>query len=64
MQFFMYHYIRYSSSSDSAVLKALSINPEKFHEQTQAISELKQEGKITLMNGDDFVKAMKDNCFP
>lgn len=60
----MYHYIRYHHENDSPMLKSLSVEPNTFEEQMKTVSELEKTGKIALMTGDDFLKALENNCFP
>lgn len=64
IEFFMYHYIRHTLPGESADLKKLSVSPEIFREHMATISLLAKNHKITLMNGSNLVKAMKNNCFP
>lgn len=60
----MYHYIRHHTENDSAMLRSLSVPPDIFEEQMKTIAELKNSNKIALMTGDEFLKSLKNNCFP
>lgn len=64
IDFFMYHYVRDYDTRDNWIARDLSIPPAKFREHMMRIRELANAKKISLMKGDDFLKAMKWGCFP
>jgi len=62
--FFMYHYIRNNDTRDTPTTTGLSVPPALFDTQMAEVERLKETGKITLMNGDKFLDALDENCFP
>lgn len=64
IEFFMYHYIRDKDSRDTPITARLSVSPALFESHMQTIAALRDQGKITLMHGEDFVRAFNSSCFP
>ncbi len=64
VRFFMYHYIRDDDTRDTHGTRELSIPPNLFEGQMQAIHRLESAGLVTLMRGKDFVKAVRSGCYP
>lgn len=61
--FFMYHYIRDYDPRDSPITHNLSVPPNEFREHMKRVRKIADEWKISLMNGDNFIKELKNNCF-
>ena len=60
----MYHYVREDDPHDAPVTHSLSVTPKNFDSHMQIVSALAKQKKISLMTGEDFEKAMENNCFP
>lgn len=61
--FFMYHYVRDYDQRDTPITHDLSISPNEFREHMKKVHELSESWKISLMNGDSFIEAIRTNCF-
>ena len=64
IEFFMYHYIRDKDSRDTPITARLSVSPAFFESHMQTIAALREQRKVTLMHGEDFIRALDSSCFP
>lgn len=64
IQFFMYHYIRDHEPKEPATTHELSVAPGLFEEHMKMIRDMTTKWEITLMRGDDFLRALSTKCFP
>ncbi len=64
VDFFMYHYIRDWDTHDTLGTKSLSVPPKLFREHMKKIRTLADSGVITLIDGPDFLEAVRKKCFP
>lgn len=60
----MYHYIRDDDPLDTTITHNLSIPPSVFDAQMSFVEKLAKSGSITLMKGNEFMNALKSDCYP